>query len=119
MRRLILAMWLMALAEAAWAGGWTVTYSLAGGTVGLTNTQANSSWVPVSVMLKFAGPCSGSAEVWRGCQDESFILANCTFSNVTTVVWVPDAQYPFVFGDALVIRSSVMSGIVQIIRRGD
>jgi len=47
------------------------------------------------------------------------MLANCTFSNVSSVVWVPDAKYPFGLGEALVIRSSVTNGIVQVIRRGD
>ena len=102
-----------------WAGGWTATYSLVDGTVGLTNTQANSSWVPVSVMLKFTSAGSGTAEVWRVSQDYSFMLANCTFSNVTTVVWVPDTDYPFTLGEALVIRSSLTNGIVQVIRKGD
>ena len=119
MRRWILAIWLMVIVRTAWAGGWTVTYPLAGGVVALTNAQANSSWVPVSVMLNFAGPSSGTAEVWRVCQAQSFILANCTFSNVANVVWVPDAQYPFGCGDALVVRSSVTNGVAQIIRRGD
>jgi hypothetical protein len=119
MKRLMLVLLMALTAGAAWAGGWSGTYSLAGGTVGLTNTQANSSWVPVSVMLRFAGPGSGTAEVWRVSQDYSFILANCVFSNVTTVVWVPDAQFPFGLGEALVIRSTVTNGIVQVIRKGD
>ena len=119
MKRLILALWMIGLAGAAWAGGWTSTYSLAGGTVGVTNTQANSSWVPVSVMLNFAGPSNGTGEVWRVSQDNWFLLANCAFSGVKTVVWVPDAKYPFGLGEALVIRSSVTNGIVQVIRKGD
>ena len=119
MNRLILVLLMVAMASAAWAGGWTATYSLAGGTVGLTNTQANSSWVPVSVMLKFSAAGSGTVEVCRVSQEQSFVLANCVFSNVTTVVWVPDARYPFGFGDALAIRSSVTNGIVQVIRKGD
>ena len=119
MKRMILVLWMAMAASAALAGGWTTTYSLGGGAVGLTNTQANSSWVPVSVMLKFTAAGSGTAEVWRVSQDYSFMLANCAFSNVTTVVWVPDAEYPFTPGEALVIRSSLTNGIVQVIRKGD
>ena len=119
MKRMILVLWMAMATSAAWAGGWTATYSLAGGSVGLTNTQANSSWVPVSVMLKFNSAGSGTAEVWRVSQEHSFMLANCLFSNVTTVVWVPDAEYPFTLDEALVIRSSLTNGIVQVIRKGD
>ena len=119
MKRLILALVMGMAAGAAWAGGWTTTYSLAGGTVGVTNTQANSSWVPVSVMLKFTVSGSGTTEVWRVSQEYSFMLANCAFSNAATVVWVPDAAYPFGPGEALVIRSSRTNGIVQVIRKGD
>ena len=119
MKRLILVLVMVAAAGAAWAGGWTATYSLAGGAVGLTNTQVNSSWVPISVMLKFNAAGSGTAEVWRVSQEHSFMLANCAFTNASTVVWVPDAQYPFGLGEALVIRSSLTNGIVQVIRKGD
>jgi hypothetical protein len=119
MKRAILALWMAMAASAAWAGGWTSTHSLTGGSVGLTNTQANSSWVPVSVMLKFTAAGSGTAEVWRVSQEHNFMLANCIFSNVTTVVWVPDAEYPFILDEALVIRSSLTNGIVQVIRKGD
>ena len=100
------------------AGGWSGTYSLATGSVELTNSQANSSWVPVSVMWKFASPGTGTTEVWRVSGLESFMLSNCTFTNVTTMTWVPDADYPFGLGDALVIRSSVTNGVVQVIRKG-
>jgi hypothetical protein len=119
MKRMILVLWMALAASAALAGGWTATYSIGSGAVGLTNTQANSSWVPVSVMLKFTTAGSGTAEVWRVSQEQSFMLANCVFSNVATVVWVPDAQYPFGLGEALVIRSSLTNGIVQVIRKGD
>jgi hypothetical protein len=119
MKRAILFLLLAATAGTVFAGGWTTTYSLAGGTVGLTNNQANSSWVPVSVMLKFSSSGSGTVEVCRVSQEQSFVLANCVYSNVATVVWVPDAKYPFGFGDALFIRSSATNGILQVIRKGD
>jgi hypothetical protein len=119
MKRLIVVLFLAVVAGVAWAGGWSVTYSLAGGEVGVTNTQANSSWVPVSVLLAFTAPGTGTTEVWRVSGEHSFRLSNCVFTNMTTVVWVPDAQYPFGQGEALVIRSSVTNGVVQIIRKGE
>ena len=119
MERLLMGLFLVAVAGATWAGGWSGTYSLAGGTVGLTNTQANTSWVPVAVLLAFTEPGSGTTEVWRVSQEHSFRLASCVFTNMTTVVWVPDAQYPFEVGEALVISSSVTNGVVQIIRKGE
>ena len=119
MKCLIFALLMAAFVGPARAGGWTVTYSLVDGTVGLTNTQTNSSWVPVSVLMKFTAAGSGTAEVWRVSQDISFLLANCVFSNVATVVWVPDAEYPFTVGEALIIRSSLTNGVAQVIRKGD
>ena len=119
MKRVLIVLLMAGVASGAMAGGWSGTYSLGGGTVGLTNTQANSSWVPVSVMLKFTSPGTGTVEVLRVSQGQSFALANCAFTNVSTVVWVPDAAYPFGLGETLVIRSSVTNGIAQVIRKGD
>ena len=104
---------------AALAGGWSQTFSLTPGLVALTNSQDNSVWTPVAVMLNFTAPRSGTAEVWRVSQEHSFMLANCAFTNVSTVVWVPDAPYPFNPGEVLILRSSVTNGIVQVIRKGD
>ena len=119
MKRWILILLMVAMARGAWAGGWSETFSLQSGSVGLTNSQANSSWVPVSVMWKFTSARAGTAEVWRVSQAESFLLSSYVFKSATTVTWVPDAQYPFGAGEALVIRSSVTNGIVQVIRKAD
>jgi hypothetical protein len=119
MKQLMLVLCVAVVAGAVWAGGWSGTYSLAGGEVGVTNTQANSSWVPVAVLMAFTAPGTGAAEVWRVSGEYSFRLANCVFTNMTTVVWVPDAAYPFGVGEALVIRSSVTNGVVQVIRKGE
>ena len=100
------------------AQGYAKTFSMAGGSVVVSNDQANSSWVPVSVLLSYRSAATGTAEVWRVSQDFSFQLAMCTFTNVTSVVWVPDVEYPFSFGDALLIRSSATNGAVQVIRKG-
>ena len=120
MKRWIAVILMAAMASGAWAGGWSVTFPLgADGTVGLTNSQGNSSWAPVAALWKFTSAGTGTAEVWRVSQGASFVLSNCVFTNVTTVVWVPDAQYPFALGDALMLWSSVTNGVVQVIRKGE
>jgi hypothetical protein len=119
MKRLMLVLCVAVVAGSVWAGGWSGTYSLAGGEVGVTNTQANSSWVPVAVLMAYTTPGTGTAEVWRVSGGVSYRLASNAFTNMTTVVWVPDAAYPFGLGEALVIRSSVTNGVVQVIRKGE
>ncbi len=110
----------LALAAAgAVANSFTRTYPLGQGTVAVTNEQANSSWVPVAVMFQYAGPSSGTADVVRASQNVDVLLGRRSFSNKTSVVWVPDAPYAFGHGDALVIFSSETNGVVQIIRRGE
>ncbi len=110
---------LLALAAAAaYGGGFAHTFSLAGGTVAITNTQANSNWIPVSVMLRYDAPGIGTAAVRRESQGHVFVLAATGFTNVSTLVWVPSIQYPFGFGDVLVVESSVTNGVVQVLRRG-
>ena len=108
----------LALASAARAGGFAHTFSLAGGRVALTNTQANSNWVPLSVMLRYDAPGTGTAAVRRESQGHVFVLAATGFTNVSTLVWVPSIQYPFGFGDVLVIESTATNGVVQVLRRG-
>ena len=118
MKKLIFGL-LVAAAGAVFAGGWSATYSLSGGTVALSNTQANSSWVPVAVLLKLGAAGSGTVEVSRVSQSHSYTLTSCVFSNASTVVWVPEAAYCFGLGDALVVQSSATNAVVQIIRKGD
>jgi len=101
------------------AGGFGHTYPIGTGMVVISNTQANSSWVPVSVLIRYVSPATGTAEVSRVSQDYEYVLAACTFTNVTSIVWVPDIEYPFTYGDALVIESSVTNGVVQVLRKGD
>ena len=121
MRRGILALSaaVLLLAAAGLAGGFSHTYSLATGTVVLSNSQANSSWAPVAVMFGYAEACTGTAEVRRVSQGMTLVLASCSFTNVSSLVWVPDCSYSFGYGDELVIVSSVTSGFVQVTRRGD
>ena len=119
MKRLMGVLVMALMAGSVWAGGWTETYSLASGSVSVTNSQANSAWVPVAVMWKFTSTGTGTAEVSRVSQNASFMLARCVFTNVSSMVWVPEAPFPFGFGDALEIRSSVTNGVVQMIRKGE
>ncbi len=108
----------LALAAAAYGGGFAHTFALAGGTVAITNTQANSNWVPISVMLRYDAPASGSAAVRRESHGHAFVLAATGFTNVSTLVWVPSIQYPFNEGDVLIVESSATNGVVQVLRRG-
>ena len=103
----------------AGAQGFSHSFRLSEGSVVLSNSQANSSWTPVSVMIAYAGPSSGTVAVWRVSQGSWFNLATCAFTNVTTVVWTPDLAYVFSYGDALRILSSETNGVAQVIRRGD
>ncbi len=109
---------LLALATAARGGGFAHTFALHKGTVALTNSQANSSWVPVSVLLRYDEPGTGTAQVRRESHGHVFVLATTTFTNTTTLVWVPSIAYPFGYGDVLVIESSATNGVVQVLRRG-
>ena len=109
---------LVLAAAAGRAGGFAHTFGLGGGSVSITNAQANSSWVPLSVMLRYAAPATGTAEVRRESQGHAFVLAATGFTNVSTLVWVPSIQYPFNEGDVLVIESSATNGVVQVLRRG-
>lgn len=115
----ILALAVALAVGAALAGGFSDTYSLGTGAVTVSNTQENSSWVPVSVLILYATPGSGTAKVWRVSQSYQHQLAGCSFSNVTSIVWVPNVEYPFTYGDALLIQSTVTNGVVQVIRKGD
>jgi hypothetical protein len=105
----------LALAGSAWS----TSESLVGGTVTVSNGQANSSWVPVAVLIQYAGPSSGTVDVRRVSQGLNVVLGVCVITNVTSVVWVPDGPYPFACGEALVIGSSETNGLLQLIRRGE
>ena len=113
------AVLVLCLACKGYGQGFSHSFSLVAGSVTVSNSQANSSWAPVSVMFSYEGPSTGTAAVWRVSQGRSFNLASCTFSNVTTIVWTPDVAYVFSYGDALRVLSSVTGGFVQVIRRGD
>ena len=122
MKRLILAMAMvsaMGAAVAAWAAPWAVTEALVGGSVVVTNSQANSVWSPVAVFWKFAGATNAVLTVSRVSQGETFLVSSQNVVNAGTAIWIPEAPYPFAVGDELRVTSTVTNGVVQIIRKGE
>ena len=103
----------------AMADGWATTYALTNGTATVSNAQANSSWTPLAVLWKFPATTNTQLTVYRQSQGNTFVLSQFEASNTASVVWVPEAAYPFAFGDALLLTSSVSNGQVQVIRKGN
>lgn len=115
MKRLIAAIVVCALAGGARAGGWAGTYSLAAGSVSFTNSQANSSWMPVAILWKFEERTDVTMSVERISQGNTFVLGMMATTNVTSAIWVPEADYPFLPGDVLRVTSTA-SGVLHVIR---
>jgi hypothetical protein len=107
------------LAVAGIAGGDAVSRRFAGDTVALTNSQANSSWSVVAVLVRFDAAATGTAAVRRESQGASYMLGACSYAGATNLVWVPDRDYGFTYGDVLVIESTATNGVVQVMRRAD
>jgi hypothetical protein len=101
------------------AAGFSTVHSLSSGTVAITNTQKRSSWVPVALLFRFAAPASGAITVERRTGSTAFLLTECALSNNQHAVWVPEADIPFNENDSLNITSTITSGTVEIIRKGD
>jgi hypothetical protein len=99
------------------AGGWAATYALTNGTVAVTNAQANSSWAPVAVLWSFTAGTNADLAVSRVSAGHSFRLGTMSVTNATTAVWVPEAEYPFEYGDVLQITCTATNGVVQVIRK--
>lgn len=103
----------------ALAGGYAGSYSLAGGTVDVTNTQENSVWVPVAALVKYGAATNSTVSVYRVSQGSTFLLSSCSVTGATSAVWIPEAEYPFAFADVLRVVSSATNGVVQLIRKGE
>ena len=101
------------------AGGFCSSYRLDPGVAAVTNTQANSSWATVAVLIRFDAAATGTAMVRRESQGASFVLGTCSYAGATNLVWVPDRDYSFGFGDVLVIESTATNGVVQVMRMED
>jgi len=111
---------LVAITGAALAGGFVVTRSLdGGGTVAVTNTQANSVWSPVAVLLTYATPATGTVAVARISGGVEYALGSYDAAGATGLVWVADAPYPFATGDVLAVRSGETNGTAQVILSGE
>jgi hypothetical protein len=99
--------------------GWTTEHVLVDGEVSVTNTQKNSAWVPVAVMVRFEEPTSGQIKVIRENNGRRYTLGICVFTDAVSVVWVPDTAYSFTKGDTLWVESNIPEGVVQLIRKGE
>ena len=108
----------VSLPYAAHAGGWAATYPLTNGSVAVTNTQANSAWAPVAVLWSFTAGTNATLAVSRVSAGSTFRLGTMGVTNATTAVWVPEAEYPFQFGDVLEMSCTATNGVVQVIRKG-
>ena len=101
------------------AEGYTHTFPLGpSGLVAVSNSQANSSWTVAAVMWQYQAAGSGTVPVSRASQGFSVLLGLRTYSNNTSIVWVPERVYSFGFGEALV-GSTETNGVVQVNRRGE
>lgn len=101
------------------AGGFSKTYSLNTGTVTVENTQKRSSWHPVALLFHFAGPVDATVTIKRLSDGNEYLLSTITLSNVQDIIWIPEAAYPFNFGDSLVISTTAMNGTLELIQRSD
>ena len=117
-RKIFTILWLM-VAGVVYAAPWAQTYPLSGSTVAVTNQQANSAWMPEVVLWKFAAATNAALTVSRVSQGNTYLIGSLTVTNASTVVWIPEADYPFDCGDILQLTSTVTNGQVQLIRKGN
>ncbi|MEI6168033.1 MAG: hypothetical protein WCS52_12650 [bacterium] len=110
---------LLMVADAAYAAPWAQTYPLNGSLIMLTNQQVNTVWMPVTVLWKFPANTNATLTVSRVSQGNTYLIGNLPVTNASTVIWVPEVEYPFEFGDVLQLTSSVTNAHVQIIRKGN
>ncbi len=117
---IMLGVWWWWARPAGAAEGFTHTFPLgASGVVAVSNSQANSSWTVAAVMWQYRAAGSGTVTVSRASQGFSVLLGLRTYSNNTSIVWVPEGVYSFGYGEALVVGSAKTNGVVQIMRRGE
>ena len=101
------------------AAGFSKTYSLASGEVVVANNQKRSCWAPVALLFHFTEPVDPTVSIKRLSNGTEFLLSSVTLTNVQDVTWIPEADYPFNFGDALVISTTATNGILELIQRSD
>ncbi len=101
------------------AGGFSKTFSLNTGEVVVTNNQKRSSWMPVAILFHFTEPVGTTVSIKRVSKGEEFLLSTVTLTHVQDITWIPEADYPFNFGDSLIISSTATTGTLEIIQRSD
>jgi hypothetical protein len=106
-------------AATALAGGFSKTHSLSFGEVTVTNNQKRSCWAPVALLFHFTEPVNPTVSIKRLSDGEEYLLSTITLTNVQDLTWIPEADYPFNFGDALIITTSATNGTLELIQRSD
>lgn len=117
--RVWLALLLLGLGPLARAQGWSSVHELEEGRVEIANTQANSSWYVVSLLVSFEEPTTGEIKVYRERDGVWHTLGICVFENAVSVVWAPEVRFSFRRGETLVVETTLEGGTVHLIRRGD
>ncbi len=118
MKNLFAILGMLAMASAVHAAPWAQTYPLMGSSVAVTNQQANSVWMPEVVLWKFTAATNATLTVSRVSQGNTYLIGSLSVTNASTVVWIPEADFPIEYGDALELVSSVTNGVMQLIRNG-
>src|ERR1035437_4479706 len=94
MKRLMVVLFVLVPALSARADGWSSSFSLVNGVVGLTNSQANSVWAPVALLFKFNLVTNGALTVLRVTQGSTYLVCSQSVVNASTSIWIPEASYP-------------------------
>jgi hypothetical protein len=118
-RNFFIILMLLMVAGVAYAAPWAQTYPMNGSVIMLTNQQVNTVWTPMTVLWKFSTGTNATLTVSRVSQGNSFLIGNLSVTNTSTVIWIPEVEYPFEFGDILQLTSSMTNVQVQIIRKGN
>ncbi len=120
LRRLVAVLCLLlAVSLAAVAAGFSKTFSLSTGEVVVTNNQKRSSWHPVAILFHFTEPVDPTVSIKRLSNGTEYLLSSTTLTNVQDVTWIPEADYPFNYGDSLIISSTATNGTLELIQRSD
>ena len=109
----------LCLCPLSYASGITSLHSLESGSISITNTQKNSSWVPVALLFRFDAPASGTIIVERNTGSTTFQLTTIELSDNLYAVWIPEAPISFNLNDVLLIYTPATAGSVEIIRKGE
>ena len=118
-RNIFTILGLLMFAGAVYAAPWAQTYPLKAATISVTNQQVNTVWMPEVVLWKFTAATNAALTVSRVSQGNTYLIGSLTVTNASTVVWIPEADFPFEYGDALQMTSTVTNGQIQIIRKGN